>query len=302
MAETEAAIPTEAPRAGSLVWAEASVALMVGIWGLNFAVAKRALATIDPLAFNALRYAIASAFVYVVLRAQGRLIRPAREDVLRVVALGILGNTLYQLTFILGLDLTTAGNGSLMLAVMPVFMLALELWTGVRHGPKAWLGALASIMGVALVSRAALRVEGTEALLGNLMLIGAAALWALYTQGSRPLMDRYGTVRATALTLWTGAVGIILIGIPSLVRQDWSAVDAVSWGGLLYSAFLSIGLAYLLWYRGVSRLGGSRMAMYSNLTPVVALAAGALWLGEPVTILSLFGAALVIGGVMLVRS
>jgi drug/metabolite transporter (DMT)-like permease len=78
-------------------------------------------------------------------------------------------------------------------------------------------------------------------------------------------------------------------------------VDTVSWAGLLYSAFLSIGLAYLLWYRGVARLGGSRTAIYSNLTPVVALAAGALWLGEDLTLLSVVGAALVIGGVMLVR-
>jgi drug/metabolite transporter (DMT)-like permease len=132
-------------------------------------------------------------------------------------------------------------------------------------------------------------------------MIGAAGLWALYTQGSQPLIRRYGAIRATAWTLWAGAVGIVLMGIPALLRQDWAAVDAVSWGGLLYSAFLSIGLAYLLWYRGVSRLGGSRTAIYSNLTPVVALAAGALWLGEPLTMLSIVGAALVIGGVMLVR-
>jgi drug/metabolite transporter (DMT)-like permease len=293
---------TETNREGSLGWTEASLALMVAIWGLNFAVAKRALATIDPLAFNALRYPIASGFVYFVLRRQGQAVGLLREDIPRVLFLGILGNTLYQLAFILGLDLTTAGSGSLMLAVMPVFVLLLEMSTGTRHGPRAWTGALASIVGVALVSRAALHFAGAEALLGNLLMIVAAACWALYTQGSQPLIRRYGAVHATALTLWTGTVGNFLVGIPSLVRQDWRAIDTVSWVGLLYSAFLSIGLAYLLWYRGVSRLGGTRTAIYSNLTPVVALAAGALWLGEPVTIVSLIGGALVIGGVMLVRS
>lgn len=300
-AATETAAAEAARPQGSLGWTEASLALMVVIWGLNFAVAKRALETIDPLAFNALRYAIASAFVYVVLRRQGTLSSPGRGDLVRILVLGVLGNTLYQLAFILGLDLTTAGSGSLMLAVMPVFVLVLELWSGISHGPRAWVGATGSIIGVALVSRAALRLQGAEALLGNILMIGAAGLWALYTQGSQPLIRRYGAIRATAWTLWAGAVGIVLMGIPALLRQDWAAVDAVSWGGLLYSAFLSIGLAYLLWYRGVSRLGGSRTAIYSNLTPVVALAAGALWLGEPLTMLSIVGAALVIGGVMLVR-
>ena len=289
------------PRERRLGWTEASLALMVVIWGLNFAVAKRALETIDPLAFNALRYAIASAFVYLVLRRQGTLEMPARSDWARIAALGILGNTLYQLAFIFGLDLTTAGSASLMLAVMPVLVLALETWGGTRHGPRAWVGASGSILGVALVSRAALNLAGTEALLGNLLMIGAAAFWALYTQGAQPLIQRYGSVRTTAYTLWAGGIGIFLMGIPALLRQEWSLVDRVSWAGLLYSAYFSIGLAYLLWYRGVSRLGGSRTAIYSNLTPVVALAAGALWLGEQLTLQSVLGAVLVIGGVMLVR-
>lgn len=286
----------------SLGWTEASLAAMVCIWGLNFAVAKRALETLDPLAFNALRYLIASAFVFVVLRTQGRLVMPARADWSRIVILGIFGNALYQLAFIVGLDLTTAGSASLMLAVMPVFVLVLELWAGTRHGAGAWVGAAGSIVGVALVSRAALRVEGSTALLGNLLMICAAAFWALYTQGSQPLIRRYGAVRSTAYTLWAGAAAIFALGIPSLLRQDWTLVDTMSWAGLVYSSFLAIGLAYLLWYRGVSRLGGSRTAIYSNLTPVVALAAGALWLGEQLTPLSMLGAALVIGGVMLVRA
>lgn len=299
--EPEAAAAAAGSSRGSLGWTEAGLVGMVCIWGLNFAVAKRALETFDPLAFNALRYVLASIFVLAVLRVQGRLVLPARSDWPRILVLGIFGNAIYQLAFIVGLDLTTAGSGSLMLAVMPVFVLALEQWSGVRHGVRPWVGAAASIVGVALVSRAALGLQGSMALLGNLLMICAAAFWALYTQGSRPLIERYGAIRTTAWTLWTGAAAIFLMGVPSLLRQNWRVIDSVSWGGLLYSAFLSIGLAYLLWYRSVGKLGGSRTAIYSNLTPVVALAAGAFWLGEALTPLSLMGAALVIGGIMLVR-
>lgn len=299
--ESEVPQGTVEPR-GSLRWTEAGLVGMICIWGLNFAVAKRALETLDPLAFNALRYVLASAFVFVVLRSQGRVVLPAREDWGRIALLGLLGNGLYQLAFIVGLDLTTAGSSALMLAVMPVFVLLLELWSGERHGLRAWVGAAASVLGVALVSGATLRLVGSEALLGNLLLIAAAALWALYTQGSHPLIRRYGSIRATAWTLWTGATFIFAMGIPALGAQDWGGVDPLAWVGLLYSAFLSIGLAYLIWYRSVGRLGGARTAIYSNLTPVVALVAGLVLLGEQVTPLSLLGAVLVIGGVMLVRS
>ena len=301
MSTKDREVSEPAPRREAFGWTEVSLLGMVCIWGLNFAVAKRALAAFDPLAFNGLRYLLASGFVYLVLRRQGKLELPARADWPRIAVLGVFGNAIYQLAFIVGLDLSTAGSSSLMLAVMPVFVLALDLWSGIRHSARAWIGAAASIVGVALVSRAALRLEGSEALLGNLLLICAAAFWALYTQGSQSLIRRYGPIRATAWTLWSGAVVIFLIGIPSLLRQEWDAVDPVSWGGLLYSAFLSIGLAYLLWYRGVGQLGSSRTAIFSNLTPVVALAAGALLLGEQLTVLSLLGAAMVIGGVMMVR-
>ena len=300
--QREPSPPAEAaasvPAAG---WTEASLALMVVIWGVNFAVVKRALEVFEPLGFNALRYALASAFVLAVLRAQGRLRLPERADMPRILLLGLVGNTLYQMAFILGLDRTRAGNASLMLALVPVVVLVLEWHNRERHGRRAWTGALLSVVGVALVSGSALRLEGTTTLIGDLILIGAAVVWAVYTVGSRPLIERYGSVQATAWTLWAGAVGLVLMGIPSLLDQSWGAVGAVGWAGLLFSALLSIGLAYLLWYRGVERLGGARTAVFSNVTPVVALLTGAVWLDERLTLPSLLGAALVIGGVMLVR-
>jgi drug/metabolite transporter (DMT)-like permease len=282
-------------------WTEASLALMVLIWGVNFAVAKAALAAFDPLAFNALRFAIASVAVYAVLRARGPVPLPERRDVPRVLVLGLVGNVLYQMAFIVGLDLTRAGDASLMLALVPVFMLLVGARAGERHGARAWAGAAASVVGVALVSRAALHAGGGSSLVGDAILVAASIFWTFYTIGARPLIERYGPVPTTAWTLWVGAAALGLAGIPALRRQPWGEVGFVGWGGLAYSSLLSIALAYLLWYRGVERIGGARTAIFSNLTPVVALAAGALALGERLTVVSVAGAALVIGGVMLVR-
>jgi drug/metabolite transporter (DMT)-like permease len=70
----------------------------------------------------------------------------------------------------------------------------------------------------------------------------------------------------------------------------------------VFSATFAIGLAYLIWYRGVERIGNTRTAIFSNLTPVVALFAGVVLLNEKPAALALLGAALTLAGVMIVRT
>lgn len=285
-------------------WTETSLLLMVVVWGVNFSVVKRALEAFDPLGFNALRFPIASLFVLLVLSFKGGISFPERRDIPRVVGIGLVGNVLYQMAFIIGLDFTLAGHASLMLALTPVFTAFLSAWRGhERPGVWTWSGAALAVVGVGMVTGSALSFrEDARVFIGDLIMLAAALVWAFYTVGARPLVEKYGSVRTTAWTLWVGTVGLLVIGAPALAGQDWGAVGASAWGGLLFSAVLSIGLSYLIWYRGVERIGNTRTAIFSNLTPVVALAFGALWLGERPTPLALLGAALTLGGVLLVRA
>jgi drug/metabolite transporter (DMT)-like permease len=284
-------------------WTETSLALMVFIWGVNFAVVKGALASFQPLAFNAIRFSIASLFVFAVLAVRGQLGLPNREDVPRVFALGLLGNVAYQMCFILGLSRTQAGHASLILALTPVTIAVFSTLTGhERPGPRTWIGAMVSVIGVGLVTGAGLRVQGKDALIGNLILLGACVTWAFYTVGARPIVDRYGSLQATAWTMWVGTLGLLIVGAPALLRQRWAGVGIDAWAGLAFSAVFAIGLAYLIWYRGVERIGNTRTAIFSNLTPVVAMVAAAVLLGERPGLGSLLGAVMTLGGVMIVRS
>lgn len=284
-------------------WTEGALALMVLVWGVNYAIVKGALDAFLPLSFNAVRFVIASVFVGGVLRAQGVLGWPERRDVPRIVVLGLLGNVAYQMAFIIGLSLTRAGSTALILALSPVFTALFSMLTGhERPGWRTWAGSALSLAGIALVTGSGVRVEGRDALIGDLILVGASAVWAAYTVGSRPLVQRYGSVQTTAWTLWVGTVGLVALGAPALLRQRWGAIGAGAWGGLLFSALFGIGLAYLIWYRGVERIGNTRTAIFSNLTPVVAMVAAALILGETPSAGSVLGAAMTLAGVMVVRS
>ncbi|HSU13327.1 DMT family transporter [Longimicrobium sp.] len=284
-------------------WTETALSLMVLVWGVNYSVVKHALAQFDPLAFNALRFCIASVFVWMVMRAQGDVGRPERRDVLRLIGLGILGNVIYQGCFVLGLARTPAGSASLILAVSPVMTAMLSALTGhERPGWRTWGGAAVAIGGIALITGSGIGLRSAREVTGDVILIFAAFAWAAYTVSARPMVRKYGAVRTTAWTMWTGAVGLVALGSPALVRQDWGKVDVLDWAALVFSALFAIGLAYLIWYRGVERIGNTRTAIFSNLSPVVAVACAAVLLHERPSEWALLGAILTLGGVMIVRS
>ena len=274
------------------------------IWGVNFSVIKVALGELPPLAFNALRFPLAALVLWALLRLRGPLVLPRREDLPRIVALGLLGNVVYQLFFIFGIDATLAGNASILLATTPVWVVVLSTLRGHERPPPAtWAGVAGTVVGMALVvlggpEQVAL---GGATLRGDLLSAGAAVVWAVYTVEGRDVVRRYGSLRVTAWTLWCGAAGLVLLGLPSLLQVDPGSVSPGAWAGVAYAGMLAIGVAYLLWYRGVQRIGGTRTAVYSNLVPVVALAVAWVWIGETPTGLQLAGAAVVIGGMTLTR-
>ena len=283
------------------------LALLVLIWGLNFSVVKAALAQFEPLPFNALRFVLAAAILFTAERV--RALRVPRTPIARgdwpaLVAIGILGNTLYQIFFILGLDATLAGNSALVLSITPVFITVFSV--GLRHerlSAVVWAGALISVAGVAFVILGGTRVAfAGHTVRGDLLTLVAALCWALYTVTLAPFVRRYGALRMTAVTLYIGGAGLILISLPFFAAQDWSRTGAAGWGGLLYSGSLAIGVAYLLWYSGVRNIGSTRTAVHSNLVPAVALLAAWWWLGEKPTWLQIGGALGIFAGVALTRS
>ncbi len=261
------------PDRPSLRATDLGLLVLTVIWGVNFSVIKAALEALDPMAFNALRFPIASVTLWVALRMRGSIPWPERQDLWPVVGLGLLGNVAYQLLFIIGLDLTFAGNSSLMLATTPVWTLILSTAIGAeRHGTIVWLGVVGTLLGAGLVVVGGAGVGRSAGLpVGDLLSLAAALTWAIYTIGGRNLTRRYGALAVTAWTLWIGTIGLCVLGAPQLVRTDFGRVDPIAWVAVAYAGVFAIAVAYLLWYRGVEVLGPSRTAVFSNLIPVVAL-------------------------------
>lgn len=276
---------------------------LAAIWGVNFSVLKVVLRDLEPLALNALRFPLASLALWILVRRLPGPTRPLPADVGRVIVLGVLGNIAYQLCFIFGLDWTLAGNASLLLATTPVWTVVLSSAVGhERPGPWVFAGIVGTVLGMFLVigGRGALDF-GSVSLRGDLLMVLAAILWSIYTVGGLKPVGRYGALRMTTWTLWVGTPLLVLLGAPSLLRTDFSALPIGTWLGIAYSGLMAIGLAYLLWYRGVQRLGNSRTAVYSNLVPVAALITAWIWIGEVPTPRQVAGAAVILAGLSVAR-
>jgi drug/metabolite transporter (DMT)-like permease len=277
---------------------------LVTIWGVNFVVVKAAVTQFLPLGFTALRFAFASALLVGATALAGLSLRVSRADLGRLALLGLVGNVLYQPMFVIGLAHTTAGNASIILASAPVIVAVESHFLKVeRLSARAWAGVLLSFFGLGLVvagGSTALSLA-PETLLGDSLTLGAAICWGTYTMMARPVVARLNPLVVTAYAVLVGAGALLLIATPSFIAQDWSRVTFGGWAGLLYSGLLAIGLGYAIWVKGVQRLGGSRTAVYANLTPVIATLTGVIFLSEHIAVLQVIGAACVLGGIVLTR-
>jgi drug/metabolite transporter (DMT)-like permease len=277
---------------------------VVLIWGINFSVIKLALNSFAPLAFNALRFSLATAVMLAVMRLRREHLGVPRRDLVLLIVLGLAGHTGYQVLFINGLARSTPANTALIMATAPLFVALYGQVLGIeRISRVAWGGICLSFLGILLViGGGAKGIEiGKESSLGDLLILGAAMLWAAYTTGSKPLLVRHSPVKVTTVSMLAGTLPLVLISMPQLASQDWQAVSPGGWAAVLYSALFSVAVGYVAWYTSVQRVGNARTAVYSNATPIVAILVGWLVLGDRLSLLQILGVAVVLLGIMLTR-
>jgi len=277
--------------------------LMTVIWGSNFTAIKYSLEDLLPLSFNALRFTIASLAMLVVALMSRDIFKLEPGDGRRLFALGLLGNTVYQTLFITGMAHTRAGNAALILATTPLFTAVLgrirkhEYFTA--RGVWGLLLAFAGIVMIITSGRGEFSLR--ETILGDSLLLATTICWSLYTVGSKNLIHKYGSMKTTIVMMTSGTPLLLLVCAPSLLRQDWSRVRPMAWAGLIYSGLFAIALAYIIWNHGVRRIGSTRTAIYSNITPIVAIVVAWVLLGEAPTIGQVAGATVIFAGIYLVR-
>ncbi|ACL26576.1 DMT family transporter [Chloroflexus aggregans] len=278
--------------------------LVVLIWGANFSIVKAALTEIPPLAFATLRFAGASVLLlaFTFWREGRRALPPDRATFWKLTWIGFIGNTVYQALFTYSLTLTTAANGSLIIATTPAWVALTAAVLGIERVRRTMaMGIALAIGGVMLVVAERGLSLGGSGLLGDLLMLGAALCWMMYTLGVRTLGQGLSPLAITAWTMVTGVPGMALISIPDWERVAWDSVSFNAWFGLLYATLLALVLAYVLWNNSVRVAGSARTAIYSCAIPLVATLLAWPLIGEQPTWVQGIGGLLIISGVLLTR-
>jgi drug/metabolite transporter (DMT)-like permease len=275
---------------------------MVGIWGANFSVIKYALREFPQISFNALRLALAAGVFLAAIAWRAKDDPPlTRADWTRIAALGVIGHLLYQLAFVAGVARTTASNSALIFGATPIAVALLSAFAGhERVPPLRWFGAALSMLGIYIVVGHRASWSSATAF-GDALVFFGMLCWSVYSVLAQPLLRRHSPLVVTGYSMAIGAALYIVLGVPTLIATDWTAISLTNWVLMALSSLLALAFAYMVWYTAVQRIGSSRTAVYSNLTPIVAMVVAAAWLGDPIGVPQAIGAATILSGVFVAR-
>lgn len=277
---------------------------VVAAWGFGYVAFATGLKEIPTGLFNLLRYVIATPLFWLILRRSGEDWRLPRVDWPRTIATGLVGVLLYSLVFSSAAKYTTAANASLLLALSPIWGVLMG-WLGGKVAPslRFLLGSLTAFAGAAIVIAFGTgRLDFSLASLqGDIMALAASLIWAWYGLAAQPLLKSHSGVKVQS---WINAIalaGFLLYQGPAVLVFDWGGVSLKAWLSLLYVATMVTVFGHIVWYTAISRIGPHRVMLAMYLIPAMAAACGALFLGQPFSLVQILGAGVALGGVALVR-
>lgn len=271
------------------------------VWGLNQVAIKVANLSLQPVFQAGLRSLVGG--ILVLLWCWYRGIRLFERD--GTLPAGIIAGILFCAEFVLiyiGLDFTTVSRGIVFLYTMPFFVAvgAHFFLPGERLTTIKVVGLAAAFVGVVAVFADRLSLPSPRALIGDVLCLIAASIWAATTIFiKRSRLVRIAPEKALMYQLAVSAVGILALSpLYGPFVRTFSVLGAVAFA---YQAVIVVAISYVAWFWLLKHYPAARLSSFIFLTPVFAVALGWLLLGEPVSVWLGLAVALVAVGIYLVN-
>jgi len=265
-------------------------------------VAKVIVQTVDPQTLTLTRSLFAMPIMVALLFLRGTLRRVERADYRLILYLSILAIPVNQFFYLYGMRFTIASNAALLYATTPIFVLLLSRWfLGERLTQKKLIGVCLGFTGVTMVIFERGLSASMEHVWGNLIVFVAVLAWALYTVYGRRLIRKYGAIEATSLTLIVGTIAFVPIGLLPMLQYPFSSLTTNGWLQILYLSIGTSVLGYLLWFYALGRVEAGKVALFTNLQPILTTVLAVVLLGQDVTIAFVVGGCIAITGVIVAQ-
>ena len=272
-------------------------------WGVQQVMVKATLPELAPVFQAALRFAGATALLW--LWCAWRGVPLFQRD--GTLGAGLLAGVLFAAEFAamyLGLQHTTASRLTVFLYTSPFWVALVLPWLvpAERLRRVQWLGLACAFAAVVFALREGFSHGGAGLTWrGDLLALAAGALWGLTTVTIRA--SALARVAPAKMLFYQVAVSTVALPLLSLALGEpwnwhWSAFATTS---LALQTVIGAFASYLVWMWLLAHYPATRISAFTFLTPLFALLAGALWLGEPVTASLLAALTLVAAGIVLVN-
>jgi drug/metabolite transporter (DMT)-like permease len=269
------------------------------IWGGMYVVSKAVLDIIPPFTLLSLRLILGALCLFLILVAQ-RGATLSRRIIFQTLLVGFIGYGIslgFQFT---GTKLSTASNAALVTSASPIFILLFGVWLlRERVSLGRILALLLASLGVLAVVDPRTLMFGGEEVVGNVILIGAALTWGLYSVLIKRLTQHASTLE---VSLYAFVGGLPLSMTSAVFERDlilWHAINGAVILGVLYLGIISTALAMYLWNSALARLDAGIVSLLFFAQPLVGASLGVIFLDEALDMGFWVGAALIAAGLIL---
>ena len=275
------------------------------IWGTTYLGIRISLETMPPMLMGGLRWTVAGGLLAAYMLARGEGL-PGASGWRNAVVLGFLMLVLGNGGVVLAERTVPSGLTAVVVASSPFWMAGVEAFRkdGERMTRRTATGFVLGFLGIIVLIWPELsrgRAGGQGFVLGVIFLQIACLGWSIGSSYSKRHGRRENVFSATAAQMLAGGVMMLALGT---VRGEWGSLafstrTAVAFGYL--STIGAIG-GFVAYTYALRHLPLSLVSLYAYVNPVIAVALGVAVLGEPFTSRMALAAALVFGGVAIVRA
>jgi drug/metabolite transporter (DMT)-like permease len=269
-------------------------------WGASFVANTIALKSIGPIEIASLRFFIAAPLLFVITYIwKGReIFRFDKKDAGILVIMAITGVTLQYVLQVSAQDYTTATNASLLINTSVFFIMFLgAIFLDEKLTWWKVIGAIVGFAGVAvLLGNFTFNLSGH--VVGDLMIIVCAFLWAVYSIYGKKIAAKYHPLTVLNYVFIIGTIGLIPFYLFT-ARSPLTSIPASAWASILFlSLFCSI-IAYIIYNIALEKMEASRVAVYIYFVPLSTIVLAALLIHENITATTLGGGLMVLFGMYL---
>lgn len=270
------------------------------IFGFSFMFTKIALGFASPITVIADRYIVAFIGLSAVVLITKTKIK-SLKNIWKLVLMSLFQPVLYFLFESYGIEMTTSAFSSIMISLIPVVSMISGIFF-LKEVPTVtqYLFTALSVIGVAVMALAG-KADGTVTWLGILLLLGAVLSSVAYNTASRKISAEFGVMERTyAMAI----IGLVVFGSLALIENIHKPMDVIIHfadvrylTAIMYLGIASSVIAFLFLNYANTYLPVSKTTVFSNITTVVSVFAGAVFLDEKITILSLVSTIMIVVGV-----